>query len=352
MRRLFGWLAPIALLAIWLLRPLPTLVPPAARPAADYVAALDRIKALRARDTMALATGCGTAALLHGARTPRAVVLFHGLTNCPLQFLAFGEVLFDGGDNVLIPRVDHHGLADRMTKDLARLTADEMVALVGTCVDIARGLGDTVIVVGLSSGGVMTAWAAQSFEGVDRAVVIAPTFAPPWNNAWVVPWLARVALHLPNTFPWWDDEKKEALPGPTQCYPRFSTHAVAEAYRLGHETLHALARRAPRAHEIVVVTTDADRAIDLAEVDKVAAEWRRRGAVVERIRFPAALAIPHDMIDPAQVGARTGLVYPELLAGVDGRPAPSGMVAGRAASTDAASGRAAASDTVASRATP
>jgi len=49
-----------------------------------------------------------------------AFVLLHGITNCPLQFLALAESLRAGGDNVLVPRVDHHGLTDRMTTDLVR----------------------------------------------------------------------------------------------------------------------------------------------------------------------------------------------------------------------------------------
>ncbi len=53
----------------------------------------------------------------HGHRTKDVYVLLHGLTNNPNQFRKFGQMLFDRGANVLIPRMPHHGLADKMNND-------------------------------------------------------------------------------------------------------------------------------------------------------------------------------------------------------------------------------------------
>lgn len=184
MRRLLLPAAAAAALALaWLLRPLAPVAAPEFRAAADFEEATERLFALLGRDTLALHEGCGTTALLTGARSPRAFVLLHGVTNCPLQFAELAESLRAGGDNVLAPRVDHHGLADRMTGDLARLRAEELAALVAECAGIAAGLGDTVVVAGLSTSGVAAAWAAANLPGVRRAVVIAPAFAPPWRPA-------------------------------------------------------------------------------------------------------------------------------------------------------------------------
>jgi pimeloyl-ACP methyl ester carboxylesterase len=321
--RVLPWLIGVLVLAaFWLFRPLPALAPPRLSPAGGYADAEARLADFARRDSIALHDGCATTTLLHGRRTPRAFVLVHGLTNCPLQFLALGAALHAQGDNVLLPRVDHHGLADRMTADLARWNAREMTTLMSECVGIARGLGDTVVVMGLSSGGVMAAWAAQTLDGVDRAVVIAPTFAPPWNAPWAVRWLVPAAARMPNAFVWWNDSLRQNLPGPTQCYPRFASHAIAEAYRLGAAVEASLARGAPRARQIALVTTEADDAIDNAEVDRVAGRWRAHGIPVTQVTFPESLAVGHDMIDPAQVGARIDLVYPALLALARGEPAP------------------------------
>lgn len=322
--------AALVLAAAGLLRPLEPVGAPAWRPAADHEEAVARLAGLLARDTLALHDGCGTTALLTGARSPRAFVLLHGVTNCPLQFAEVAESLRAGGDNVLVPRVDHHGLADRMTGDLARLRAEELAALAAECAGIAAGLGDTVVVAGLSTSGVAAAWAAVNLPGVRRAVVIAPAFAPPWRPAWLGTAAARLGARLPNRFVWWDDERKAGLPGPDQCYPRFATRALAEAYRLGDDVMRALARRAPAAPEVVLVTTERDPAVDNGRALAFAARCAARGARVRGHVFPAAAGVVHDMIDPRQVGERTETVYPPLLALLRGGvPAPTAAPADR-----------------------
>ena len=315
----------IALLAAgvaWLLRPLAPVRAPEYRATTDYDDAVGRLFEFLARDTVALHDGCGTTALLTGARSPRAFVLLHGMTNCPLQFAALAESLRAGGDNVLVPRLDHHGLQDRMTTDLAKTRAEETVALVTECAAIARGLGDTLVVCGLSSSGVATAWAAVHLEGVDRAVVIAPAFAPPWKPGWLAPIFTRLALRLGNRFVWWNDKKRENLAGPAQCYPRFSTRAMGEAYRLGEDTMRSLSSQAPRAGELAVVTTLADDAVDNTRAHQLADNFRAAGARVREHAFEARDSVVHDMLDPEQVGARIALSYPVLLAMLRGQELP------------------------------
>ncbi len=64
----------------------------------------------------------------HDAPVRRVFLLLHGLTASPLQFAAFGNLLFDRGANVLIPRLPYHGYGDRLTSALEALTADELRA--------------------------------------------------------------------------------------------------------------------------------------------------------------------------------------------------------------------------------
>ena len=315
LRRIVGLvlIVVIATLAWWLRPPAPVAAESRAA-AANYEEARSRAAALLSRDALALHEGCATMLALAGHRTPRAFVLLHGITNCPLQFAELADSLRAGGDNVIVPRVPHHGLADRMTTDLANLRAEEMVALVSECTAIARGLGDTVVVCGLSTSGVAAAWAAVQDPNVDRVVVIAPAFAPPWKPRGLAPVVTRLSLHLPNRFVWWDDTKREALPGPAQCYPRFSTRAMGEIYRLGEATRASLAKGALRAREVDLVTTASDRAIDLGLAYGFAERCRARGAHVRTFEFPARDSVVHDMVDPAQVGAKTALTEPVILA--------------------------------------
>lgn len=289
-------------------------------PAATYLEAVDRFGALRVRDSIALYPGCESALLTHGARTARVDLLLHGLTNCPRQFHEFGLRLFTLGDNVLIPRVVRHGRADRMTRDLANLTADEMAAGASEALDLACGLGDTVCVIGLSTSGITAAWLAQHRPEVSRAVVIAPAFAPKGTPPWRAAILARALDRLPNLFLWWDGKAKDRLAGPPQCYPRFSTRAVGEAYRLGEIVRGEARTAAPAAGHVVTVTTEADRAIDNRFVRELAASWRAHGASVEERSFPRVLNIHHDMIDPQQVNARIEAVYPALIEWLRGTP--------------------------------
>ena len=323
MRRIVVLVAlPLALVLAWLLWP-PAAVPaPRVHLAASYDEAVGRLGRVLDRDTLALHPGCGTAALLTGAVAPRAFVLWHGITNCPLQFRALAESLRAGGDNVVVPRVDHHGLADRMTGDLAKLRAEELATLVTECTGIARGLGDTVVVCGLSTSGVVAAWAASNIEGVDRAVVIAPAFAPPWKPRWIAPLVTRFSLHLPNSYPWWDGASRQALEGPGQCYPRFSTRAMGEVYRLGEDLMRSLGGHSARARDVVVVTTLADRAVDNGRAHEMARRFRASGTRVQEFAFPESDQVVHDMIDPAQVGARIDLSYPVLLRFLRGGTAP------------------------------
>lgn len=325
-RALLGLLVLVAGMIAWLMRPLPPITRHVPIPATSFDDAVERMAELQAADTMALHEGCAMQAWLQGQRTPRAFVLLHGITNCPLQFAALGADLAAGGDNVIVPRVPHHGLADRMTEDLARLSANEAVSTAAACVALARGLGDTVVVIGLSTSGVLAADAVQQ-GGVDRAVVLAPAFAPPWKPAWLAPILTRLALRLPNQFVWWDEAKREALDGPTQCYPRFATRAMGEVFALA-ERLWARARREPPgALELELVTTAGDEAVNLPRVHALAGLWRARSANVREWEFPSGEKVVHDMVDPRQVGARVEAVYPLLIALARGEAPPASAAA-------------------------
>src|SRR3954470_21036994 len=130
-------------------------------PATQYAEALDRLDRLKALDDDRVNPVCLSRGLLHGQKTRRAVVLIHGLTNCPQQWAPFADVLHARGINVLLPRMPHHGLADRLTSDRGNLRSDELRALGDQVVDIATGFGGEVVVVGISAGGIVAAWAGQ-----------------------------------------------------------------------------------------------------------------------------------------------------------------------------------------------
>ena len=71
------------------------------------------------------------------------IVLIHGFTSCPEMYDELAAELASMGANVVIPRLPHHGLADRMTDELRHLSAAEMAATASEALEIAAGLGST-----------------------------------------------------------------------------------------------------------------------------------------------------------------------------------------------------------------
>ena len=288
------------------------------RPARTYAEALARIAALEARDGPDVSPDGRTRAYLHGARTARAVVLLHGLTNCPAQFDSLARLAYARGDNVLVPRLPRHGLSDRMTTAPAGLTARELCAAADEAIDAAQGLGDRVTVAGLSVGGTLAAWAGQERGDVDRVVLVAPMLGVAVARGWLGAAAARLAARLPNAFVWWDARKKQALPGPRHVYPRFATRAIAATLAVAARVRADAALRAPGARSAVLVTLDGDPAVDNAPAFALVAAWRAHGVPDLRERaFPGTLHLSHDLVDPEQVGANPGLTYPVLLAALD-----------------------------------
>ena len=302
------------LLVLWLLSPLSHRgLASDPHAASGYAEALRLVDSLRAGDSQAIAADCGTRLLSHGARTPHVVVLLHGLTNCPAQFDSLGRLAFERGANVLIPRLPRHGFADHMTDELSRADAVELRVFTDRVIDAAAGLGDSVTVVGLSVGGTLALWAAQERHDVDRAVMIAPMIGVARARGRWTPIVARLAGALPNLFIWWDDARKQDLPGPKHVYPRFATRAIAATLHLGWIVLEDARRAAPACASLTMVTVGGDIAVDNGLCDEVVAAWRRHGAhAVTTYQFPAALKLNHDVVDPEQVGGNPTITYPVL----------------------------------------
>jgi carboxylesterase len=307
-------LAAVAALA-WLLRPLTMddlIASPS--PAASYEQAVARLTAIEAaEDALPLHDGGRTVVLSHGHRTERSFVLLHGLTNSPRQFRELGEQLFAAGANVVIPRLSRHGLADRMTEAHGELTAPDLIRYAETGIDIARGLGERVTVVGLSVSGISAAWLAGRRDDLDEAFLLAPLFGPAVVPDALTPALTAALVRLPNKFVWWDPRVRENLPGPPMNYPRFPTRALGEALRLG---LDAAEPPGPlRVRRLGVVLTENDVAVNNRRTLRLVERWRRQSPETEFFlhTFPAAERIPHDFIDPLQPDARPDKVNARLV---------------------------------------
>lgn len=278
----------------------------------DVQSALER---LRERDDDRIGEAGRTKLLLHGAVRPKAIVLFHGLSASPTQFARFADDLHDRGHNVLVPRLPRHGHRDRLSDALAFLTVEDLRHVATQSVDLARQLGDEVIVAGFSLGGLLATWLAQR-EPVRRAVAIAPFLGISWvPNRFMAP-LSSTALRLPNFFAWWNPIERERQM-PAHGYPRYATHALAHAYRLAREVVDG----APvplQATELVFVTNAREAAVNNRAVTRLAN--RLRIASPDRVRQVTLRNVPyiHDIIEPLRHREAAERVYPQLLEIIEG----------------------------------
>lgn len=302
------------LLAIWILfQPLGTNGLQAhPQPVEDYVAAVQRIQKIYAKDSAALNPLCRILLLTQGRKAERSVVMVHGYTSCPHQFFELGKQFYDLGYNVLIAPMPYHGLTDRMTDAHAKLTAKDLALYADEVVDIAQGLGEHVTVMGLSVGGVVTAWAAQNRTDIDLAVLISPAFGygviPPPATAAAM----NIFSILPNGFDWWNPEKKEQG-GVPHGYPRYAKRALAEALRLGFSVQQS-AQKQQLTTPMLVITNANDHQINNERTAAIVELWRKKGAKLETHEFPESLQLNHDLIEPYYQKEQTEqLIYPQLL---------------------------------------
>jgi esterase/lipase len=282
------------------------------RPTHSYAEALQRVEILRAQEPPDMNPVCQLQLLTHDKKVDRAIILVHGYTNCPQQFRDLGQRFYDLGYNVLIAPLPHHGLADRMTDAHAQLKAEELAAYADETVDIAQGLGEQVIMMGISAGGVTTAWAAQNRSDIDLAVIISPAFGFKQIPTPLTAAMMNIYMFLPDSFVWWDPVLQAKAP-PTYTYPRYSKHALVQTLRLGFATQFEAKRLKPGAKKMVVVFNANDNTVNNALTMDVVKRWQAHDANLTMVEFEANLKLGHDLIDPTQPDQRIDIVYPRLI---------------------------------------
>jgi alpha-beta hydrolase superfamily lysophospholipase len=285
-------------------------------PAGDYAEAVRRVEAKIASE-VGFYEGSHSFLLTHGARTEKVIVLAHGFGSSPAPFREIATRLYDRGCNVLVVAMPHHGLANRMTTEQARMRVEDFTRYGDEVVDIARGLGDHVTMAGISGGGLVTAWVAQQRKDVDRAVLISPGLGFKALRGFRAPVMATVIRVLPNWYIWEDSKLKENEPRPYN-YVRMSSKGFGQVMNLAGAVKAMAREEAPAAGTLIVVTNLNDPGIDNAAVDKVAALWRKhRPNDVQSYAFPAELRLGHDIIDVADPHMNVAAVYPRLLELID-----------------------------------
>ena len=287
-----------------------------ANPVGSYPEALDRIELIRLYETKQadLNPICGTKLLTHGEWVSNVIVFLHGFTSCPDQFAQLGYEYYEQGYNVYIPRVPRHGIKDQLGNPLKGLNAEEMAEFASGSVDIAQGLGERVIVVGLSGGGSMTTWLSQYRADVDLAVPIAPFLGIGFIPRVLNRPLTNIMLRIPEFFQWWDPVNKENNPNSMPySYTRYPTHALFENLRLGYAAEADARRGKPAAGAVLTITNANDSSVNNAVIRDFEQMWRENGDdCVKTFQFEKELQLPHDLITVGRPDSRVELVYPKL----------------------------------------
>ena len=245
---------------------------------------------------------------VHGHRTPRAYLLFHGFTNSPRQYRALSDSIYNAGDNVVIPRLPWHALRGGTSDNLSKMTADALRDVADLSFDIASGLGDTVIVFGVSLGGNVAAWTAQ-FRPVYRAVIAAPALGVSHLSTSLQSPVMDLMLIAPS---YARSESPDTLrPDRTLGW---STRGVGEMLKLGLSVRQAADDHRPLARDIRVLANLHDMTINQEAIEELVRHWKERGAAVSYYTLSDTLKLPHDIVDPDEKGSKTEITNSVILA--------------------------------------
>lgn len=267
--------------------------------ASDWQISTDRIAALCERDTPMVAEPNRTLLLSQGSPTPTAVVLLHGYTNAPVQMREVARAYFDAGSNVLVPRVPFHGYTDPYTRELTNVTPKVLEEFSNQVVDAASGLGDDLLVVGLSLGGLLAGYMAKMRDEVSLATLVSPFIQPNAVPEWVNAPFDAVMGALPDIYSWWNPKLQEKEVAGTYATPKFSMKAVAAQIAFRRRLDSTPAGRTTKLERVVLVVNHADIAVrnDVAR-SFVENELAPLAKAVDIVEIEKSLGFTHDVFEP------------------------------------------------------
>nr|WP_300151069.1 alpha/beta fold hydrolase [Propionicimonas sp.] len=314
----------------WYRRLMPVPAPPrvVARTPSDRAAALSRFEELTAVDGEIPEP---TRARMFEPDSPAAatIVIWHGFTNAPSQFVAVAEQLRDRGYRVLLPRMPYHGEADVLNRDLVQLTDAQLVEHVGAWIDLAAGFGDPVWVFGLSAGATLAGWAAACRLEVSRLVLGAPLVAPKGAPMPLVRALVRFRRIVPRFYYWWDPRVKENLGHSPYAYPGFPVPGLMPFLHLSESLFDRSVEAGHQLERVVLVSNPGDFAIRRDAARSFASGvFGARTDYLGEAGIDGELKWMHDFVDPWSPGSgTTEQVVAILLAGFGvGEPTAGGVL--------------------------
>jgi esterase/lipase len=247
--------------------------------------------------------------LLEPTRAPRGViVLLHGLGTCPAQMQALAALLVSDGYAVYVPLLPHHGEVGGTGSTLNGLTEQDYRRFGDRTVDVVRGLGVPVTVLGISAGADVATWIGLHRKDVDSTISVSPVLGFGRVPAFATTGFMNLFARTPSIAFGYGTK----LP---HRYGGLATQPLAKTFNFGRALLDAAGDHRPAARRTVLVLNEHDHSTSSDLALKLAG---RMQSTVQAL--PAALQLPADVIDPLQPGAKVEDVYPLLVALAEDAP--------------------------------
>lgn len=204
-------------------------------------------------------------------RRPWAVVNIHGFSATKEELRPLPDLIADGLDaNLFLTRLAGHG---RTAEAMAEPTADDWLDDMAEALEVGQRLGERVLVVGMSTGATMAAWAAMHDDLADRMdaiVFISPNFEVRGRASryLVLPWARFMLRFLVGRVNPVRPENAGFKSAWTSGYPAESWLPMAAAVRYVQGLQIKTAR-----HPALFICSPADKVIDVPMARAVHHMW-------------------------------------------------------------------------------
>ncbi len=277
-------------------------------PAADYDEALRRFAAIEAAEAPVVNPAIHSLLLTHGRPTPRVFVFVHGITNSPRQFEELGRLLHARGHTVYIPLLPRHGRRSMRLAEMRGLRSEELRDYADAVVDLAAGLGQEIVAIGISGGASIAGWMGQNRPETHTVLMLAPFLGVRRVSSAVGTAMMNVYSRVPSF-----NLEDPLEPRRDWVYRGQTTRALAETLRLSRALFRQATAAPPAARRLILLTTARETQVANGATYRLAALWRAHGANVTADEFAPELEIPHNAIDPAADPAKKAIVYARML---------------------------------------